>query len=85
MYTDNGSPLFRPVGVFPCQIISEDSLIALAREPNQIEILGVGFNPPLRRFRQGFQQLLIDEHKPGRQPTAVEMINTRLAGFASAP
>jgi hypothetical protein len=44
-----------------------------------------GFNPPLRRFRQGFQQLLIDEHKPGRQPTAVEMINTRLAGFASAP
>ena len=56
----------RIVGVFPRQVLGEDALKALAWEPNQIEILGVGFDSRRWDSRKGCEQLLINDPKAGR-------------------
>ena len=60
-YENQDHQIGRMRGVFRRQILGKYLLIPFARESDQIEILGVGFNRHRGDFHQRLEQLLIDQ------------------------
>jgi hypothetical protein len=57
-------------GVFEAQILPENFLVTFGREPHEIEIFGVGFDPHRWNVRERLEQLLIGDHESRRDPAS---------------